>query len=137
MLNLFKLFLKPKSSKKYGSSKPVGKVSPATMQAVQAEWRSINTLLAGGQPSQLKQALIAADKTLDNVLRDMVAGETMAERLKAAKYSFDKSTGDIVWNAHRLRNTLVHESGIEVPHHVLRKSVEDLKKGLSALNVRL
>ena len=129
MFNLFNLFKKAKSANRNVSSK--------TITNIQAEWHNIAALLLGAQPSQLKQALISADKTLDNVLRDMVAGNTMGERLKAAKDHFSSQTYNLVWEAHKLRNTLVHESGITIPHHSLKKGVEDLKLGLKELGITI
>ena len=105
-MNLFDLFKKVK----------VRSIAPQTLQAVQKEWQNIDLLLVGNQPSQLKQALISADKTLDNILRDLY---------------------DVVWQAHLMRNTLVHESGIETPYHVLIQKVKDLRQAVNYLGVRV
>ena len=101
------------------------------------EWKNINTLFSGRSPSQLRQALISADKTLDNVLRDLVNGETMGERLKNAEDKFDRYSYDKIWKAHKLRNTLVHESGFEPPHYVLTEAIEDLRRGVVNLGIRI
>ena len=126
-MNLFDLFKKVK----------VRSIAPQTLQAVQKEWQSIDQLLIGNQPSQLKQALISADKTLDNILRDLYEGQTMADRLRNAKTNFGKDLYDVVWQAHLMRNTLVHESGIETPYHVLIQKVKDLRQAVNYLGVRV
>ena len=103
-------------------------ISTETRGLVKSEWEKIDTLLKGGKPSQLRQALISADKTVDNCLRDLVDGTKMGERLKNAKELFEWSTYDKIWKAHKIRNKLVHESGFEPPYHVLIKSNKEFKK---------
>jgi len=113
-----------------------GAVKPYTRSVIEKEWRNIKVLLDGKQPSQLRQALITADKTLDNALKDIVAGETMGERLKDAPHLFEKSLYDKIWRAHKVRNSLVHESGYEPPHHILTSSINNLKTALNSLGVK-
>lgn len=120
-----------------GLSSKYGSVSAETERKIQSEWNNIRDLLKGGSPSQLRQSLIAADKCLDNALRDMVAGEGMAERLKNIKEKFDRDTYSNIWNAHKVRNNLVHEAGYEPPHYVIKESVESLKTALLKLGVRI
>lgn len=112
-------------------------VSQATEDKIKRDWANIDTLLAQKGASQLKQALITADKTLDNVLKDLFAGETMAERLKAAKDRFDPVVYNKIWEAHKIRNNLVHEAGYEPPYFVLTEAVGKLRSGLRALGVRV
>ena len=114
------------------------KVSHQTKNRIESDWRQIEVLLDGGKPSQLRQALITADKTVDGVLRDLVPGETMGERLKNAKDLFsDYSVYDKLWKAHKVRNSLVHEPGYEPPHHMIRGKIEDLRTGLKKLGVKV
>lgn len=108
-----------------------------TEQKIKADWKKIETLLKGGSPSQLKDALLTADKALDNALRDLVEGNNMGQRLKNAKDLFDWETYDKIWKAHKLRNSLVHESGYEPTHGMIKDGVTRLKQGLSDLGVKL
>ncbi|MDC0449083.1 hypothetical protein OAL67_00550 [bacterium] len=111
-------------------------VSQQTVTSIQQEWINIKTLVAGKSPSQLRQAIISADKTLDNALRDIVEGETMGERLKNAKDKFPSwEVYDKVWKAHKIRNNIVHESGYEPPYFVVQEAVESLRQGLAALRI--
>lgn len=114
-----------------------GTVKGDTLDLIRGEWDQIEILLKGKKPSQLRQALIKADKTIDNALRDIVAGDSMGERLKNAKDKFDWPTYDKIWKAHKVRNKLVHESGFEPPYHMVIGAVEDLKKGIEKLGIRL
>jgi len=112
-------------------------VSQQTQQNISSAWESVTLALQQKSPSQLRQALITADKCLDNALRDIMPGETMGERLKAAKDRFDYVTYNKIWEAHKMRNNLVHEAGYEPPHYTLTDSIEKLRRGLSALGVKV
>lgn len=123
----------------FGKKKGFGRssVSVGTEQVIRAEWQNIEVLLQGKQPSQLRQALISADKTLDNALRDLVSGDTMGDRLKNSKDMFDYPTYDKIWKAHKMRNALVHEAGYEPQHFMITGAIEDLRKGLKVLGVNV
>ncbi|MBP7928112.1 hypothetical protein KAZ57_03115 [Patescibacteria group bacterium] len=130
ILNIFK-WLTPKVSYDRFS------VSSATLENIRREWQMIDINIKGKQPSQLRQALISADKTLDNALRDCVKGESMAERLKNAQSKFDRYMYNKIWEAHKVRNNLVHESGYEPPHHMLTNAIQDLRQALATLGVKV
>jgi len=125
----FDLFFKRKASRNV--------ISVETRNNIDRDWKNIKVLLSQRGPSQLRQALITADKCLDNALRDVVDGETMGERLKNASEIFDKDTYNKIWEAHKVRNTLVHEAGYEPPYFVITQSVESLKTGLQVLGINL
>lgn len=112
-------------------------ISPQTRNNVESEWKNIQVLLSAKGPSQLRQALISADKCVDNVLRDLVSGETMGERLKSAENLFDRDLYNKIWQAHKIRNTLVHEVGYEPPHFVVTEAVENFRKGLNSVGINL
>ena len=81
-----------------------------------------------------KLALIEADKLLDNVLKSMfMPGETLAERLKVAAYKYPKVRQ--VWNGHRLRNQLVHDSSFQVSPRQVKSALRDYEAALKTLNV--
>lgn len=129
MFDIFKIF----SSNSGISGKDT--VSTQTIQKIKLDWNNIDTLLKGKSPSQLRQALITADKTLDSALKDIVSGESMGERLKNAKDKFDYATYNKIWNAHKIRNALVHEAGYEPGYSMLISAVNDIKYALSKLGV--
>ncbi|KKU51060.1 MAG: hypothetical protein UX73_C0008G0001, partial [candidate division WWE3 bacterium GW2011_GWC1_47_10] len=64
-------------------------------------------------------------------------GDVMADRLKAAKTRFDIVTYNKIWEAHKVRNALVHESGYEPPYYVLTEAVEHLRRGLERLGINV
>jgi hypothetical protein len=112
-------------------------VSADTERKIQRDWDVIKLQLQQKGPSQLKQALITADKAMDTALKDIVAGESMGERLKNSKDKFDQNVYNRLWDAHKLRNNLVHEAGFEPPYFMLTEGVENIRKGLVALGIRV
>jgi hypothetical protein len=112
-------------------------VSIDTVKNIEREWVNINTLLSQRGPSQLKQALISADKTVDNALRDIVDGQTMGDKLKEAEKYFDRDLYNKIWEAHKLRNNLVHESGFEPPYFTITEAVQNFRNALYALGVKV
>lgn len=129
MFNIFNLF-------GLGSSQRYS-VSTATAEKIQKDWQYIKTLTDGGTPAQLKQALITADRSLDAALKDFASGETMGERLKNVSNKFDSDVYNKIWQAHKVRNSLVHESNFEPPHFVLIQNIEVFRKALFSLGVRV
>jgi len=100
------------------------------------EWKKINEEFKSTSPAVLKNTLIRADKSLDNVLKELTSGTTMGERLISGKGLFSETTYQEVWAAHKIRNSMVHETGFEPPVYVLTKSINQLKKGVKELGVK-
>lgn len=74
-------------------------------------------------------SVINADKLLDIALKKRsFRGETMGERLISAKNILSRKQR--VWDAHKLRNRLVHEENIKLDR---KKTLEALKGFESAL----
>jgi len=98
------------------------------------KWATIQTISAGG-PAGLKNALSEADKLFDHVLKQQgYPGETMAERLKAAKSSFSSyNFYNGIWRAHKLRNALAHEVGFDLVPSQAREALGDFERGLKDL----
>lgn len=70
---------------------------------------------------EVKDSLVELDKLLDFALKNKrVKGETLGERLKNAKSMFNKSDYNALWEAHKLRNQLVHEVGQGVNVNTIR-----------------
>ncbi len=112
-------------------------VSAQTESKIKNDWVSVQLALQQKTPSQLKQAVITADRALDSALRDVFPGETMGERLKLAKDRFDVVTYNKIWEGHKVRNALAHEAGYDPPYYVLSGAIENLKRGLVALGVKI
>lgn len=69
----------------------------------------------GGSPETLTLAIIEADKLLDDVLRALgYQGEHLAERLDQLERRRKTQATQRLWQAHRIRNNLVHASGFNI-----------------------
>lgn len=113
-----------------------GALTPSDRELIRSEWAEIETLLKLGDPSGRKEALIRADKALDVALKRLSSGETMGERLKNSQKLFlDYVVYDELWQAHKMRNALVHEAGFEPTYHSFEKAVRQIKAGLKDLGV--
>lgn len=74
------------------------------------EWNDIVELSKDLKSRPL--SVVHADKLLDQALKGLgYNGETMAERLIAAKAQLRHR--DQIWEAHKLRNKIVHETAFE------------------------
>jgi hypothetical protein len=72
------------------------------------EWAAITQRLRRGSEAELKLAVIEADKLFDDTIKRIgFTGEMMSERLKKITPA-QLSVIDNVWNAHKVRNNVVH-----------------------------
>ena len=105
---------------------------------IQTEWARVEELVKLGQPSQLRQAVIKADNILDSALSKLTTGATMGERLKNARpYFQDYAVYQGLWDAHKVRNALVHEADYEPTHTVTKDAIAKIKRGLEVLGAGL
>ena len=91
-----------------------------------ALWNNIETM-------EPKLAVIEADKLADMVLRKAgIKGESMAERLRGVEKIVDRSVYQRMWEAHKVRNELVHEiNHASISDH--RQETDKIKTFLIAL----
>ncbi len=103
-------------------------------QEVAKRWSDIQTSIGLGGITHFGSAIVAADKLLDYVLRQKgYSGDTMGERLRSAQ---DDLPGDIyhkAWQAHKLRNQLVHEVDSEVLGHQAKEAIMQYEQVLRYL----
>jgi hypothetical protein len=112
-------------------------VTQQTADNILSDWKTISVSLAQKTPSFLRNALITADKSLDNALGDLVDGESMGDRLKNATNLFSRDLYSKIWDAHKIRNNLVHASGYEPPHFVVTEAIQTFKLALQTLGLRI
>lgn len=109
-----------------------GTKSPARRRAqaldvheIGQRWSEIQTKIGLGGTSHYASAIVSADKLLDHVLRlKGYAGETMGERLKSARDDVSPAIYHNAWQAHKLRNQLVHEVGTEVMSYQAKEAIQ-------------
>jgi len=81
-----------------------------------------------------RMAVIEADKLMDSALkRTFTRGETMGERLKVAVFKNPKIRK--VWEAHSLRNDLVHESDRRITRSEAERAVKLFEEGMKDLKI--
>lgn len=94
-----------------------------------SKWMTIEGQLNRDSQSSCTLAVLNADKLLDQALRERgVRGQTMGERMKAAKDTW--SNANAVWGAHKLRNQIAHESDHQVTYDDARRAIAGFKQAL-------
>ena len=98
-------------------------------------WEQIAQLEKTGSPSALRQAVIEGDKLLEFVLKKLVnENQSLGENLKQAKDLFPSwSLYQQVWEAHKIRNALVHEAGFEPTQGLTRETIAKFRLALQTL----
>jgi hypothetical protein len=71
----------------------------------------IEEMLKSENIHETKQAVMEADKLVDFLMRKYgYAGESFADRLRSAEASIDHETYEKLWQGHKVRNALAHDS---------------------------
>jgi len=96
-------------------------------------WQSVLDKLNSNNEDSYKQAVIEADKIFDDLLKkNGYQGEDMGGRLKQITQD-QLSNLDEVWQAHKLRNRLVHEPDFQLKEHEARRMIEIYQKAFENL----
>lgn len=125
-MNLFGV--KMKAAKSF-----IVKAHPAKKEKLSREWEKVKNRLRRGNDAEDRLAVIEADQLLDLVLkRAGFKGETMGDRLEKVKPWQLKSI-EGVWNAHKIRNRLVHEPQVRLGHYEAETAVKIFENALKEL----
>lgn len=96
------------------------------------EWKDILNLAKDTKSRPL--SIVHADKLLDQALKQSgYAGNTMAERLVSAKNNITNK--ESIWQAHKLRNKIVHETAFEPNDGQVKQAISAYHKALKDLGV--
>lgn len=120
-------------------NKPIQKKSKGVASLdkglVQNKWNEIEQTFKLGGASHLKSCILEADKLVDYTLKSKgVRGETFGERLKNSKSKFSNySDYDHLWFAHKVRNSIAHESMHDLNFAEAKRAIEYYKKALEVL----
>ena len=96
------------------------------------EWLKIENHLIREQKASYQMSVINADKLVDRALKDSgLKGNTMGDRMKLMNKNF--SNRNAVWDAHKLRNKIAHESGTIVGYDDARHALGGFKQALKDL----
>lgn len=84
---------------------------------LEGDWQMARSLWQSPNQADKKQAVIQADSAFDRLLKEaQVPGQTMGERLKSIANRVDRGLYNRLWEAHKKRNELVHETSSFVAH---------------------
>ena len=98
-----------------------------------AQWEHIKRRSDSLHEAEWKLAVIEADNLADEVLKAVgYNGESMGERLMMIKPEQLDSLQDL-WDAHKLRNLLVHYTGYQVRHEQVFAALHSFEKVLKEL----
>ncbi len=100
---------------------------------IRKQWDKILARIEAKDEANLKLAVIEADGLIDSLLKRIgYKGETMFERLKSIKPVQLKSL-DGLWQAHKVRNRVVHESNFKISLSRAEEVIENYEKVLEEL----
>lgn len=103
-------------------------------KGIAEKWKEIEALMAADSALSWKLAVIEADKLMDSALkRAFMRGANMGERLRFAASRYPKIRK--VWEAHILRNDLVHEHDRNLTRRETETALGLFKEGLKILGM--
>lgn len=98
-------------------------------------WQSILSKLESADPESMKIAIIEADALIGDVLRQLgYEGEHLADRLARVRAE-DFPSVEKLWQAHRLRNELVHTPSFQISQSHAQDMVEVYGKFLKEVGI--
>ena len=108
-------------------------VSPK--EEVKNNWLRIQELMVSTNPSDWNMAVLHADSLLDEVLiRFGYQGESMADRLKIVD-PHQMPSLDRIWSAHRLRNSIAHDPGLQNTRETIEYAIKTYEQALKELGL--
>lgn len=100
-----------------------------------AKWKEIRQHLESLSDAEWKFAVIEADNILEDILGQMgFPGDTLGEKMKQINKNQLASINEL-WEAHKLRNTIVHDPDYQVRYNDARTAVGQYEKALRELGV--
>ncbi len=100
----------------------------------QSRWLEIERKAKSGNPDGWHMAILNADKLLDQALKETGSrGKTMGERMKDRQSAW--SHPNVVWSAHKLRNSIAHDEQVEVSEKTVSRALAGFKQALMDLGV--
>jgi len=105
------------------------------MKKIEKQWQGLMKKLDLPSEAEWKLAVIEAENILDESLQRMgFLGETFGERLKQIRPDQLKNL-DQVWEAHKIRNNIVHDPDYRLSLEQAKKALEIYEKALRSLGV--
>lgn len=94
----------------------------------------LESMLDSHNEIELKHAVMEADKLVDYALKAQgYRGETFADRLRSAEKNMGQDVYNQLWQGHKIRNQIAHESGFTMKSLDLREASEKLLNYLKTI----
>jgi hypothetical protein len=109
--------------------------SDISKKHAQESWHRIQEYFYRGGESDLKVAILEADKLLNDALREAgVMGIQLGDRLKKADSAQVPNLNEL-WQAHKLRNQIAHEPNFKLKRDLAEKTLDIYEEGLKNLGI--
>lgn len=126
---MFTLFIAIALYLLYTSIKNRNQLPVTTKKYIQAKWLETKELAN----KNAKEAIIQADKILDHTLTKMGATGTVSEKLMHFEHRF--TNFNLITQAHRLRNKIVHDLDFKPKEADLQKNLNYFEQALHDLDI--
>jgi hypothetical protein len=109
--------------------------SDVSKKQAQESWKRIQEHFYRGGESDLKVAILEADKLLNDALREAgVMGTQLGDRLKSANDQQIPNLNEL-WQAHKLRNQIAHEPNFKLKRDLAERALGIYEATLKNLGV--
>lgn len=109
--------------------------SEISKKHAQESWKRIEEHFYRGGESDLKVAILEADKLLNDALREAgVMGIQLGDRLKKANEGQVPNLNEL-WQAHKLRNQIAHEPNFKLKRDVAERALNIYEEALRNLGI--
>jgi hypothetical protein len=109
--------------------------SDMSKKEAQESWRKIREHFYRGGESDLKVAILEADKLLNDALREAgVMGIQLGDRLKKANVGQVPNLNEL-WQAHKLRNQIAHEPNFKLKRDLAERALGIYESALKNLGI--
>lgn len=118
------LFQKLVAHKRQLSKAALHSVTPASSGAGQSKWAEIQHHINSPREAEWKFAVVEADNLVDGLLKSAgYPGVSMGERLMSIEKG-QLANLEGLWEAHKIRNKLVHDANYFLRHAEARRAVQ-------------
>ena len=109
--------------------------SNISRKQAQESWRRIEEQFYRGGESDLKVAILEADKLLNDALREAgIMGIQLGDRLKKTNIGQIPNLNEL-WQAHKLRNQIAHEPNFKMKRDVAERALGIYEAALRNLGI--
>ena len=99
------------------------------VEKYRCKWIEIERQLKRDDVGSYSLVVLNADKLLGQALQERhITGSTMGERMKTLQSTW--TNANAVWSAHKLRNSIAHDTDVSVDYDSARRALAAFKQAL-------